>query len=341
MAIALSLSLGLSLAPSVAFADAYDSTMARAIAAREKAVDSNDPASWQEALSLFEEADSLRATKDSKYELANAATHLRQDDVAVEAYEAAIALGLSGKAKDKAQAFLDANAPKMARLMLIGPSGARVVIDGVKRGSLPLAQPIVVFAGKIHVSLIGVGGFAVDEDVATKAGQSQTEDWSHRFDAPGKTDLKPKPDDKDHDADDRPVPIDDHGASTRSLGWTLVAAGGATAAVSLGVVLLGSVTISSHRSALADECLTPDGDDACRFAKVGKTADAQSDTDAIATWKGVRTIGYVGAGVGVVLMGVGALRLLTAPPTQRTSAWATPTIGATLGGMTVGVTGGF
>ena len=100
MQVALALSLASVASPS--FADAYDAAMAHAIAAKEKALDANDPSAWQEALRLFVEADALRATKDSKYELAFAASRLKEDDLAVEAYEASIALGLSGKAKDKA-----------------------------------------------------------------------------------------------------------------------------------------------------------------------------------------------------------------------------------------------
>ncbi len=65
------------------FADAYDAAMAEGVAAREKAVDTNDPSLWGEALRAFQKADAVRATKESKYELANAAVHLKADDLAV------------------------------------------------------------------------------------------------------------------------------------------------------------------------------------------------------------------------------------------------------------------
>ncbi len=123
--LALLLSLALVTAHLPARADAWDAAMARAAAAKENALDENDPARWEEALRLFREADAIRASKESKYEIASAAAWLKQDDLACEAYEGAIALGLDGPAKVKANTFLTEHAPKVARLRLRGPAGRR------------------------------------------------------------------------------------------------------------------------------------------------------------------------------------------------------------------------
>jgi len=78
-------------------ADAYDATLTRAIAAKERAMDVNEPARWEEALRLFQEADAIRATREASYELGHAAERLARTDLAVEAYEAALNLGLTGQ----------------------------------------------------------------------------------------------------------------------------------------------------------------------------------------------------------------------------------------------------
>ena len=57
-------------------ADAYDATLTRAIAAKERAMDVNEPARWEEALRLFQEADAIRATREASYELGHAAERL-------------------------------------------------------------------------------------------------------------------------------------------------------------------------------------------------------------------------------------------------------------------------
>ena len=58
-------------------ADAYNATLTRAIAAKERAMDVNEPARWEEALRLFQEADAIRATREASYELGHAAERLR------------------------------------------------------------------------------------------------------------------------------------------------------------------------------------------------------------------------------------------------------------------------
>ena len=97
-------------------ADAYDATLTRAIAAKERAMDVNEPARWEEALRLFQEADAIRATREASYELGHAAERLARTDLAVEAYEAALNLGLTGQPRSKAEAFVGAHAAALARV---------------------------------------------------------------------------------------------------------------------------------------------------------------------------------------------------------------------------------
>jgi hypothetical protein len=339
----LALSLALASVATISSADAYDAAMAHGIAAKEKAVDSNDPSAWQEALRLFVEADAVRATKESKYELAFAASHLKEDDLAVEAYEAAIAMGLSGKAKDKADAFVKEHAPKMARIAPQGPPGAIISINGRIRGKVPVARPIVVFAGSVHVAVSDGKGKTITDDLVIAPGETANVDWTDKL-APKASDKGEatgggKPAKKDEVAD-REVPVEDLGAGARTLGWTLIVAGGSLAVAGGVTTVIASSSLSSRRDSLADNCLVLNGTDSCPTAKPDRQADAKSDVDAIATWKGARTAGVVALGAGATLAAVGLVRLLTAPKAPQTTA-IIPRLDVSAGGVSFGFTGAF
>lgn len=326
------------------FADAYDAAMARAVAAKEKAVDSNDPSAWDEALRLFEEADALKSTKDSKYELAGAAARLKEDDIAVEAYEEAIKLGLSGKAKEKAQAFITAHVAQMGRLEVKGPAGAALTIGARKRGTLPRA-PLVVFAGTVKVRAVH-NGVSVEDSAVLKEGATASIDLAPKFEAavapPPTASAKPAPTAAPPLEGSPTVPLSDTGAGARALGWSLIIGGGALVVAS-GVGLFVSTSgLSSRRDSLNDHCSVPTtGDpDQCSVPKLGQEAAAQSDNDAIATWKGVRTASYVTGGVGVMILTVGVVRLFTAPKPPRASAWQ-PTVNVAAHGAYFGLAGTF
>jgi hypothetical protein len=339
LAVQLSMCIALASMTTPAFADAYDAAMAHAIAAKEKAVDANDPSAWQEALRLFGEADAVRSTKDSKYELAFAAARLKEDDLAVEAYEASIAMGLTGKAKDKADAFVKEHAPKMARLSPQGPVGATITINGRLRGTVPVARPIVVFAGDVHVTVSDGKGTTIQDDLVTKPGETLPVDWSTKL-APKKTEpttgaitVAPRK--------DKEVPVEDDGAAARNLGWTLLVAGGSIAiAGGITTVVAGS-SLSTRRESLVENCMVLSGSDNCPTAKPDRQADAKSDVDAIATWKGVRTAGLVALGAGGTLAVVGIVRLLTAPKAPATNAAVVPRVDVSNAGFSFGFSGAF
>ena len=348
-----SLAVGLALA-SVALpsaADPYDAAMAEGVAAKERALDKNDPAAWAEALRDFQAADDARSTKESKYELAVAATHLRADDVAVESYEAALAMGLSGTAKDKAKAFVAGNAPKMARLTLLAPPRTRIEIDDRPRGLAPLARPVVVFAGKVHLRAIADGGRTVDEQLVTAPGETRTLDLQAKLAAPAPSSSASSgggagvaSSSASSASPEAPLPhlvdADDDGAPARTLGWTLTLGGAALAVVGGGTILLAGTSLSSKRDALTADCFAASGTDACVTANPGRTSAAQDDVDSIATWKGVRIGGIVALGTGVSIAAVGLVRLLTAPSPTITGRW-TPTLDLAAHGGTFGLRGAF
>ncbi|MGZ3474016.1 MAG: hypothetical protein ACXWUG_06580, partial [Polyangiales bacterium] len=164
-----------------AHADAWDSAMAAGSLAKEKALDGGSASDWNEALEHFLEADALRETKESKYELAMAASHVKADDLAVEAYERAIVLGLEGAARDKAVAFVGEHVAQMARVTLEGPQGATVLIAGRRRAVLPAPRAIVVFSGTVLLRIVSVDGVTVEETVTVAPGETKRVDVGPRF----------------------------------------------------------------------------------------------------------------------------------------------------------------
>jgi hypothetical protein len=138
------------------------------------------------------------------------------------------------------------------------------------------------------------------------------------------------------------VPLSDAGAGARTLGWSLVVGGGALLVASGVGLIISSSGLGSRRDSLAKHCDVPttDDPDQCKTPKANEEAAAQSDNDAIATWKGVRTASFVTGGVGLMIVGVGVVRLLTAPSPPRASAWQ-PTLTVGAHGATFGLTGSF
>jgi len=292
-----------------ATADAFDAALARAIAAKERAMDSNDPASWEDALLRFQEADGLRATKETKYELGLAAAHLRQDDLAVESYEAAIDLGLEGSALDKARAFLLEHQPKMGRLDVEGPEST-VVAVGQRRRTLPIDRPMVLFPGSYSVRAM-VDGREVTMTVRVEARGKAVVDLAAapRHEKPAEAAIEPRSEQAapggGNRAPAKPTERD------HSLAWALVGSGAGLAVVGGGTVLGTTWALGSRRDELADLCAVSSDEDSCAFARPGKQNEAQSKVDAIATTKAVRTGGWVGLGVGAGLAAIGGVLLLS------------------------------
>jgi hypothetical protein len=284
-----------------AHADAYDAAFAHAIAAKERALDKNDPAAWEEALERFRRADKLRPTKECKYELGQAAARIQQHDLAFEAFESALSLGLDGSAADKARQFVSEHADSVGRLNILGPDRTEVRIAGRLRAHLPLSRPLVVFAGNSNVEL-SLGEQRVSRTAVVSAKSETFLDVRLAFAASAPKPPVPKPAKVEPPPDPPPVTKPD----TRVAPW-LLGVGIGVAAAGAVTVVLSSVTISGRRDDLASHCEIQDGSDGCRFATPALQGSAQSDVDALATWKAVRIAGWAGVGVGV---GLGALGLL-------------------------------
>jgi hypothetical protein len=291
-----------------AVADAYDAMLARAVAAKERALDTNDPAGWEDALSLFQQADQIRSTKETKYELGSAAARLRQDDLAVEAYESALALGLEGAARDKARAFVDDNHAQMGRLEVAGPAGAKLWVGPRQRGRLPIGRPLVVFAGENRIRIVHEGR-ELERQIQVSAGAQERIELAFPADQPASIQpLPPAPAKAD------PVAIPPPGAGEEpqpsAAGWALLLGGSATAILGGALVVGSTATIDTRRERLAELCAVQSGSDACTTAEPGQRAAAQSEVDAIATWKSVRLGGWVGLGLGAAAAGTGLVLLL-------------------------------
>ncbi len=313
-----------------AHADAYDAAFAHAIAAKERALDENDPAAWEEALERFRRADKLRPTKECKYELGQAAARIQQHDLAFEAFESALSLGLDGSAADKARGFVSEHATSVGRLNILGPDHTEVRIAGRLRANLPLSRPLVVFAGSSNVEL-SLGQRRVVRTAVVSAGSETFLDARLAFaDTAKKPDAAPGAAPKATPDAAPPAARQPSNAAPWLLGVGIgVAAAGAV------TVVLSSVTISGRRDDLAGHCEIPDGSDGCRFAAPALRASAQSDVDALATWKAVRIVGWAGVGVGI---GVGALGLLMP---DKASATRTASISLHVTPRSLGASGSF
>jgi hypothetical protein len=293
-------------------ADAYDAALTRAIAAKERALDVNEPQRWEEALRLFQEAAALKATRECAYEIGFAADRLRRTDLAVEAYEAAIELGVAGAPRARAQAFVSANAAGLARVDVRGPAGTRVRVGGLDRGRLPLRRPLVLFPAAAELELSFPGGETAARAVRPQAGRTQVVDVqpppppAPAVAVPEPIPPPPPPPETPPPPSlaDRPPAPPPPAASSR--GWWLAGAGAAVTIAAIVLVPVSRGRIDSNRTSLQGECVDQLVNDQCT-AKVDRGDEAQTYSDGIATWKAVQTGAWIGAGVGVATIVAGTV----------------------------------
>jgi hypothetical protein len=298
--------------PQLAMGVEKELALTRAVAAKEQAFDHPDPAKWQEAFDRFLEADTLDPSADTKYELAFIAVQLNQGDLAVSYYEDAIALGLSGSALEKGRSFLNKKTTTIARLMLRGKNGFHVQIRGIDRGTLPLEKPLVVYAGTTEFVIVDASGRRVAQrTVYVPTGQTEHVDLDPVPQVISKTVALEFP---------RPESIDTlpH-VSTPSVGAWLLGTGSGLLLASALSVPLTSLKISSKRDQLADACDVPARNpDGCPVTKRGRYDEAIELANDIARWKTVRTVAWVGIGVGFSSAALGLLLVTKANRTPRT-----------------------
>ena len=308
-----------------AFADAFDAALTRAVAAKELAMDHPDPTKWQTAFERFLEADGLGPSAEMKYELGFIAAQMRQEDLAVEYYEASLDLGLTGPAREKAKRYVEEHGSSMARLLVHGPDGGRVRVRGIERGRLPLVRPLVVFAGDTQVDVKTSSRTATaSRTISLQAGRITEVDWGADDLAraiptppasPAQLHLVSPPRRDVPGAAVASLALEtaaaetrtDKGSGGRAAGsWVL--GSGVGVLLSSGIMAAVSMTkLSQRRKQLHDACEEPlpGSDDGCKNAQPGRYYEALGLADDIARWRTVQSVAWIAMGVGALGSAVG------------------------------------
>jgi hypothetical protein len=320
--------------------DEYRALLLRAMAAKEQALDSHTSTDWEETLRRLRETDAIRATPESKYEIAFAEAQLGHTDLALETYELALEMGLTGTAAAKARTFANEQAPRLSQLDVYGEEGGRVIVGDVGRGQLPFKKPLFVLPGTIKVELITRDNRRVERQLSLVAGQLQTLHLDARS---GNNSSVPSNDSLATQANfnaatlapkavamTRPFVTERStvsnslkgrfdsttgGTAWRRTGWLLLGAG--TAVGALGVVFIptSAKRLADSRQALFAACdVQLNGPDSCANAKAGRQQEAQIASNSIATWKGVRTASWVSSATGLAAAATGATLLMLSKP---------------------------
>jgi hypothetical protein len=225
---------------------------------------------------------------------------------------------LTGPARVKATEFVTEHAAKTAHLQVTDPSGAEISVNGVRRSTLPLARPLVVFAGDAMLEL-AVGDERVSRRVNLSPGERTTVDLSParapaepaapETPSAGPAPPAPRPAESPaipgHSTGDFAVPSrNSHGAA-----WLLMGLGATVTVLGAAVVPISNGRIDDARGGLAQSCQRLSGPDACVTPHAGRVQEAQDQVDTIATWKALRTGAWISLGAGVVTLVTGiALR---------------------------------
>jgi len=305
----------------------YLDALLRALAAKDKALDSGTAENWAETLRLLEAADAIETVAITKYEIALAAAQLGQTDVAVENYEAGLNLGLPERVSDRARDYIVNHVSQLAQLQVDGPSGTQILLRGVVRARLPhplfiwvspdsvelealfpdgrhVQQALLLAAGrisKIVVTLDHAGSsMAISEGVTNATSNSVRTD--------GSDDLRAIPSVAAPAASfSNATPVaHERSPVLSSLGWAWVASGATAAILSAAFIPVTYSRLSRSRDVLRNDCdVQTGGSDGCDHSKLGRRDDAQSASNSIATWKAARTVSWAGlfAGLAVTLGG--------------------------------------
>jgi len=281
--------------PSTARADGYDSAVARAAAARDRALETGSARDWREALELFGAALEFNPTMEAKFEYAEAAIRLDLDDEAFGAYADALELGIAGKARERAQTFVNEHEHSLGRLALAGPAGTRVYLDERKRGTLPLARAIPVVPGvhKLHADATTFRPF--EREITVTADQTTTLTLElEPASAPALAPHALPP--------DAPRPVKDARASSGGNWATpVLIAGGALLAGGVAIIVATTANIAKKHDELEATCVVLE-DNVCRATTAEDVSKAQTIGNDILAAKGLRW-----AGVGATVIGLGAV----------------------------------
>jgi len=312
--------------------DGYRDALLDAMSAKERAMDSHSSRDWEDTLRQLQHADSIRASAETKYEMAYAQGELGQADLALVNYQLALELGLTGTAADKARAYIVDNEPSVARVDIRGMQGTRVIVRGIERGQLPLKRPIPILPGIVAIQLVTQSNGQFERQVNLVAGQieiinleiAKTGMPSTR----SATQAEPQhPVQVNRASASSPVgvapgtpdinannPLESHSNASnpwRPGGWLLLGAGTAVSALGAVFIPTSSSMITNGRRSLLVACdKQTDGPDSCANAKSGRQAEAQSASDSIATWKMFRTAAWISLATGATAAVTGATILI-------------------------------
>jgi tetratricopeptide (TPR) repeat protein len=319
-----------------------------------EATDLEKEKKWDEAEPLLRKALAIKETPGLRYHLAFC---LEQQGKLVDAlvdYDRADEMIKAGaKAPDVAELVVSARESLKQRIPTLtvklpqGVEGTELKIDGRVLSSAVAGQPLPLNPGKhkVEVSAPGRANFAQE----VRLGENEKRDLSVVLDA--KSDAAPAAapgggNDGAPQADSGAVSTDSSGWSART--WVLVGEG-ALAAVGLGVGIFATLDKSKAQDELdaaeaeRDRMGTQSGEGACdNPEQEDENACKQIPTlrDQVDSAGTLQTLGFVGAGVGVV---AGVVTFLVWKPKTQSEARALPRVYAmpTRGGGFVGVGASF
>lgn len=322
------LSLAVTLS-STARADGYDSAVGRAAAARDRALETGSAVDWREALELFGAAIEFNPTMDAKFEYAEAAARLDLVDEAFGAYTDALELGIEGKARERAQAFVNEHEHSLGRLALAGPAGTRIYVDERKRGTLPLARalPLVPGVHKLHADATSFQ--PLERELTVSADQTTT----LTLVLEPATVPPPPPPAASALPPSAAAPSADTGAATGgSWATPVLIAGGVL--LTGGVVIIAATTanISKKHDQLAEACVVLE-DEVCKATTAEDVSTAQHIGNDILAAKGLRWGGVAAAVVGLGAVGASVFEIATRKDDKKVQQSARVEVGAAFTGV--------
>jgi hypothetical protein len=306
--LSLLVALSASSLPALAFAANYRASLAQGVDSRDRAEETGNPEDWLEALDAFEEAGRIEATKEAKFEFANAASHLRLDDEACAAYADSLRLGLAGKAAELARSFIGGHQGLLAKLDVAGPAGTVVHVGSRRRATLPLTEPLLVLAGVVHVRLEAHNFQPWEGDLALTAGETRSLQPT----------LVPLPAAVEARLPARPRPTPPNAAPVSSRppssrkAWATPAliAGSALATLGTATIIVTTELLSSEQATLKQNCAVLQGA-VCLRTTADRQNAAQTAANHIQTNNAVRWVAIGGTVVGVGAIAAGLLRTIS------------------------------
>lgn len=292
------------LLPRLALGDAYQAVLARALAARDRALDADTPAAWNETLNLFAIAVDLQPSKETKFEMGAAASHLNLVDEAYAAFAEALDEGLEGRAATKAREFIHTYVSSIAVLQVDGPAGATVYVRSRRRGVLPLRAPLIVSSGVFFVRVEAPGLPPWEREISIGGATSTMA--LHVTLPPPETPLAIP------SVMPAQVPsIDSRNSPPRRdrWAWPALVGGAAVATAGAATVVVATLALPEARARLARNCPNASGDE-CRSTTSAMLPAAQSAANDVVTLRNVRWIGIGATALGVAMASISAAALL-------------------------------